>query len=325
MGALFLLWLAGAGIVGLFHGSIIERWQIANPTALWITVVVVLGCLWLPVVLGLLQGAQDFLWLGLMAILQGVGRFGIAALLVFLLHGQAAGIMVAVFAGFVLSFGVGAWQTRALWSGPTEPADRMALVRQVVPLMLGFGATFFLFTADTMFVKGTFPVQAPAYVAAGTLCRALVWLVLPVSAVMFPKLVHSTVRSQKSNLMVVTLGCTAMLAAGGALGLWLVAPWVVPFVFPSDYLANATIILPWYAGAMIPLSLANVLVNDLLARGQYRVVPWMVAVAAVYGVTLSRLHTRLVQVPQALAAFCAVLFVVCAWFAWSKRAKQATA
>ena len=37
---------------------------------------------------------------------------------------------------------------------------------------------------------------------------------------------------------------------------------------------------------MVPLALANVLVNDLLARARFGVVPWMVLLAAAYGFAL---------------------------------------
>ena len=39
-------------------------------------------------------------------------------------------------------------------------------------------------------------------------------------------------------------------------------------------------VLPWYAGAMIPLALANVLVNDLLARLRFNLVPPLLLLAA---------------------------------------------
>ena len=76
--------------------------------------------------------------------------------------------------------------------------------------MLGFGAVQFLFTADTMFVKAYFSGDDAAfYVSAGTLSRALMWLVLPLATVMFPKIVHSVARSEKSNLLGVVLLGTA--------------------------------------------------------------------------------------------------------------------
>ncbi len=90
---------------------------------------------------------------------------------------------------------------------------------------------------------------------------------------------------------------------------------------------DATIaLLPWYAGAMIPLSLAFVLVNDLLARGRFAIVPAMVLVALAYGLTLPYLLNhfprRLETVLQTLGVFNLILFGVCVWFSFkSPRSK----
>ena len=175
------------------------------------------------------------------------------------------------------------------------------------------------FSADTVFVKTWFPDETTYYGAAGTLSRALIWLVGPLVAVMFPKIVHSTAKAEQSDLMPLTLGLTAVLALGAVLGLWVLGPFVVRLVFRPDYVTPTTAILPWYAGAMVPLSLANVLVNSLLARLEFRVVPWLLGLALAYAVALTRFHASLVQVLQTLAVFCALALALSAWFTWRKR------
>jgi hypothetical protein len=157
------------------------------------------------------------------------------------------------------------------------------------------------------------------------LSRALLWLVLPLAAVMFPKIVHASAKAEKSNLFGLVVLGTAVLAAGGALGLWLVGPVVVKIVYKSSYVAATAALLPWYAGAMVPLAMANVMVNDLLARGRFGVVPFMVALAAAYGFTLpwmlNHYPGKLVVVLQTLGAFNLLLFAVCAWFVWGNPSK----
>ncbi len=197
-------------------------------------------------------------------------------------------------------------------------------MRQVVPLLLGFGACQFMFTADTMYAKAYFTGEEIApYVAAGTLSRALLWLVLPLAQVMFPKIVHAAAKSEKTNLFNLVVLGTAVLAICGALGLWLVGPVLVKIVYKSSYVAATTALLPWYAGAMVPLALANVMVNDLLARSRFGVVPFMGALAVAYGFTLpfllNRFPGRLEVLLQTLGAFNLLLFLVCAWFTWGVR------
>ena len=181
--------------------------------------------------------------------------------------------------------------------------------------MLGFAATQFLFSADTSFVNTYFGADRTAtYGAAGTLARALLWLVLPLAAVMFPKIVHSTAKAEPLNLLGLVLAGTAVLVVCGVLGLWLLGPWVVRFVFPPEYLSETLAILPWYAGAMVPLALANVLVNDLLARSRFQIVPFLVLLAMFYGLALTQFHDSLIMVLKTLGVFNVLLLGVCAWF-----------
>ena len=234
---------------------------------------------------------------------------------VLVLGGYAAGMMTGVLLGLMFGVLIAVWQTRSLWLTSTAPFDWRSLFGQMIPPMLGFGAFFFLFTADTMFVKAYFSGdQTGFYFSAGTLSRALMWLVGPLAAVMFPRIVHSTARSEKSNLMVMVLLGTGLLATCGVLGLWVLGPWVVKLVWGANYVEVATQVLPWYAGAMVPLSLANVLLSNLLARSSFRVVPAVVAVAVAYGFALTRFHSTQVAVLQTLGVFSLLFLAVCTWY-----------
>jgi len=184
-------------------------------------------------------------------------------------------------------------------------------------LLLGFGAFQFLFLADTMFVKSYFTGdETDAYVGAGTLSRALMWLVGPLAAVMFPRIVHSAAKSEKSDLMRTVLLGTLILSVGGALGLWLMGPFVVRIIYPAHYAELAIQLLPWYAFAMVPLALANVLLNNLLARGAFRVVPVLVVLVVGYVIALTRFHDSLITVLQVLGGFNLLLFAASAWFTY---------
>ena len=322
-GMVRLAWLGTSGIcvvaaIALFflQGDLVARWQLSNPAALWVTMVAVVASFWLPIFLGLMQGQQNFAWYGWAFMLNGSGRLGAAALFVLVFGAFATGIMNGVAIGLCLAAVVGIWQTRALWMGQAEPFDWRTLLRQIVPLMLGFGAYQFLFAADTIFVRTFLPDQTEYYFAAGTLSRALIWLVGPLTAVMFPKIVHSTARAEKSDLMGLTLLCTAVIAVAAVLGLWILGPWVVRFVYKPAYVSITTSILPWYAVVMVPLSLASVLVNNLLAKSEFRVVPALLALAVAYGVALSFIHSSVIAVLQTLGVFNLLLLAVCAFFTW---------
>jgi O-antigen/teichoic acid export membrane protein len=320
------LWLIGAVVVVIWHRPIIQHWGLTNPSALWLTLaVVLLNSFWLPMLSGILQGRQNFLWLGWSMILNAVGRISIAALAVLLLGGYATGMMVGVVTGYIMAVIVGFWQTRDLCFGPSLPFEWRSLLWEIVPPMVGFAAFQFLFTADTMFVKAIFNDQdAGFYVSAGTLSRALMWLVMPLASVMFPRIVHSVAKAEKSDLMGLVLIGTGVLAVLGALSLCVLGPWVVKLVYKQSYIQVATQLLPWYAGAMVPLAVANVLLNNLLARSTYKIVLPLCALAVCYGLALTQFHATLVTVLKTMGAFNLLLLVICAWFTWGMKPQAQT-
>jgi O-antigen/teichoic acid export membrane protein len=308
----------------IWQQDVLARLQIVNPAALWVTVLVALGCLWFPLFCGLLQGQQNFLWLGWAIILNGAGRLAAVAVIVLLLQGHAAGILTGAFIGILASLGICVWQSRGIWRGRAAAFDWRGLLRQVVPLALGFGACQFVFSADPIFVQSYFDKeQTGPYVAVGTLARALVMFTAPLAAVMFPKIVRSAALKQKSNLMLLTLLVTAGLVGGAALSLSLIGPWLIKFVFQKSFVEAAPL-LPWFAWSMVPLALANVLVNNLLARSQFGVVPWLLAVAVGYGVALTFFHDTFLTVIQTLGLFNLLLLLVAAWFTWRKHPEPAS-
>ena len=239
----------------------------------------------------------------------------------------AAGLLSGTLIGTALAASVGLWRTRDLWTLRPERFEIKSALGQVLPLMVGFGVCQFLFTTDTMFAQAYFEADPMKhYVAAGTLSRALLWLVTPLATVMFPKIVHSHTKSEKSNLLAIVIAGTAVLAIVGAAGLCIVGPIVVRIVFKPEDVADTVALLPWYAGAMIPLALANVLVNDLMARGRFKVVPLMLIIGIGYAFTLPYMLRhypgRMTVVLQTLGVFTTLLFIVCAWFTWGAKSPK---
>jgi O-antigen/teichoic acid export membrane protein len=190
-------------------------------------------------------------------------------------------------------------------------------LRQVIPLLLGFTILQFLFTADTMFAKAYFDGETvAAYGAAGTLSRALMWLVGPLATVMFPRIVHSTAKAEKSDILGMVLAGTAIMAMLGAISLTLLGPWVITMVNGPSYVKATMQLLPWYAFLVVPLSVGNVLLNNLMARGSFRVVPWLCVMIACYAIALTRFNATPVMLLQTLGVFNLVLLTLCAVFTW---------
>ena len=313
-------WAMLCGVVFLLQGTILKFWGVTEPAALWITMPILLLTIWAPVFMGMLQGQQNFFWLGWSMMSNGVGRLAGAAFAVLVLHAGALGMMAGVLAGSVIALAIALWQTRQLWSWRPQAFAWLEVLRQIIPLLFGFIFVQFLFTGDTLFVKHYFSEgETGAYGGAGTLSRALIWLVSPLAAVMFPRIVHSSAKSEKTNIAELVLLGTAVLAICGAAGLAVLGPWFVGLMFGASFVQVAGAVLPWYAAAMVPLALANVLVNNLLARARFAVVPFIFLLAVGYAATMvwvNHVGHSLVAVLQTLGVFNLLLLGVCAWFSW---------
>ena len=442
-----VLWLALGGLALWQQSSILQSYKITHPEALWATIFLGLAALCNPVAAGLLQGRQNFLWLGNMFIINAGGRFLLIALIVLgaasfsasefkdlpglgrklaspadpvsvwlaqtlppatrqalvrhtpedpgaaalretleenfnaliagpclfeparfagvalspktrellesrpegkklerlnrllleeaypgelkrgttfgLGYNHAAGAMTAIVLSMFAAMIVSGWQVRHYVFGPRDPFDWKPWLRQVVPLTLGLGASTFMFTEDMIIVQKYFLKDTGLYGAAGTIGRALVFFVAPMTYVMFPKIVRSAARQENTSVMWQALGVTALMGVGAAGFLTLFPALPLQMVQGSKYLSAAPLV-PWFAWSMLPLTLSNVLLNNLLARGRYQVVPWVVALAAGYFAALNFHHPSFLAVIQTLGLFGTLFLAVCVAFTW-KEARAATA
>jgi O-antigen/teichoic acid export membrane protein len=318
----FCIWLIMAAVAFLGRDYFIAALKISNPIALWLTVFIALLMLWRPILLGLLQGRQNFLWMGWAAIFDGVGRFFIVWVIVGLLHGGAAGALAGALIGLIVSFSTAAWHNRDLRHEPSAPFEARAWLQRVVPLTLGCGAFQFLFSADAIVVQAYLGDngQAAPYGFGGTLARAIVLFTGPLAAVMFPKLVQSAARSQKSNLMNLTLLGTGILGCMAALGLTVVSPLLIKYGSNPDY-KTILPLMPLFAWSMVPLAMANVLLNNLMAHARFKIVPALVILAIGYWVALQYHHSSFKEVIQTLGIFSSIFLAICAVFTWFVKEK----
>jgi O-antigen/teichoic acid export membrane protein len=320
MGGTFCIWLVMAVVAVLDRDQLLSVFKLSTLTSLWLTVGVALMMLWLPIFQGLLQGRQNFLWLGWVAILNGAGRLCLGAAIVFLLHGQAAGLMQGVLLGLVAAVGAGFWQSRDLLRGTAAPFDWRPWLRLVIPFTIGLGAYQFIFSADAIVVQNYLGEggKAAPYIIGGTLARAIVAFTGPLAQVMFPKLVESAARSHKHtyNLLGLTLLGTAVLSGLAAIGLTLVSSLVIKLGSRAEYVSIVPL-MPLFSWAMVPLAVGNVLLNNLLAHSRFKVVPVLAAVAVGYWFALQRYHDSFKMVVETLAVFSTLYLAVCALFTWA--------
>lgn len=323
------IWLVMSVVAVAFHHDILGSLKIGNPAALWATIGIGLAMLWLPIMQGLLQGAQNFLWLGWVQILNGCGRFAAVLLIVGLLGGYAAGAMTAALVGFWFALAVAAWHARGFLLGAGEPIAWRPWLGKVIPLTLGLGACQFMVAADMILVQSFFDRDVTyLYGAAGTIGRALVVFTGPMVAVMFPKIVAGVARAERTDVLAQAIGATVLLGGLASLCCTLLPSLPLRVIYASKpQFWIAAPLVPWFAWCMLPLTLANVLVNNLLARARYEAVPWLILVAGTYGCALMWRATHFPAADQmeafkmivrTIGTFGLSLLAVSAWFTWGK-------
>jgi O-antigen/teichoic acid export membrane protein len=155
--------------------------------------------------------------------------------------------------------------------------------------------------------------------------RALVFFTQPLTLVMFPKLARSVAMGEKSNALGLALGTTLLAGVAAAIACTLF-PWLPLLIVNGKSFLVAAPLVTWFAWCMLPLTLANVLIYALLARGRFAVVPWLVLVAIGYGVALGVVgqhagnladtQAGLRMMIQTLGVFSTLLLGVCAWFSF---------
>jgi O-antigen/teichoic acid export membrane protein len=322
----FCIWLAMAIIAVICRDQWIAALKISNPLALWLTVAAGLVMVWLQLFWGLLQGRQNFLWFGWSTIFNGIGRVVIGGVIVVALHGQAAGLMLGVFAGLLAAFVAAVAQNFDLLKMSGAAFNSLGWLKRVVPLTLGFGVSTFIFSADAVVVQAYWPKGTTAdYIFGGTLCRAIVLFTVPLAAVMFPKLVHSAARSQKSNVMGLTLLGTLGLSALAVIGLSVVSPFIMKMFSKGDYQTMVPL-MPLFAIGMTFLGMGNVLLYNLMAHSRFKSVPLLVALAVGYWFALQHFHDSFKMIIQTFCLFGLAYLALCAFFTWGvDRQKNADA
>jgi O-antigen/teichoic acid export membrane protein len=333
--ATFLVWLAMAVIVIVASGPLLKLLKITNPIALWLTLVLGLSSLWMPILKGLLQGRQNFAGFGWVLIVDGVGRFLMVTVLVVRLHGRAASGMAAAVIGQCGSLFLAAWFTRHIWLRPGSKFAWQPLLRRVFPQILGTGALLTLSYMDVVFVQSVFSEDQPAfYMAGGNIGFALAQFTMPLAVVMFPKITRSIAQAQKTDALRMTLLSTAALGGCAALACSFLPELPLRVLYhrnPAYFLAAP--LVPWFAWSLLIVTLVTVLVNNLLAREQFAIVPWLALIAAAYVTTLFMCRPFLVQmkpfeafrqIVQILGEFSLLTLAVAVWHNWRPGATAET-
>jgi O-antigen/teichoic acid export membrane protein len=346
----FSFWLVIAILALVFAGHISSVLKVNNPAALRITILSVLAVILGPTFKGLLQGLHRFASLGWLLILEGVLRLSTFIALVKWMKEGAAGGLWAVFIAQYIILALAIWLSRDVWGAKSRASFswRKWLILGA-PFTLAMGACFFMtISVDFLFVKILFfddVANVHLYNMAMFAGFAVTQFVGPIAVVMFPTIVRNMALSKKSDALLMTMAVTGGVAALAAVGCTIMAnlplesivasashaPLIGPFIgkLQMKNLFAVAPLIPWYVWALLPLTLANVLIQNLLAQGRFAAAPWLMVVPILFVLTLMAesphlltlpIFTAFIRVIQTLGFFCLLLFSVAAWFTWRKPA-----
>jgi O-antigen/teichoic acid export membrane protein len=283
--AAVVVWLIVVLGVLLMRNQLMASYRMTNAGPLFVGLLIGLPLLWQPVLLGIMQGRQNFMWMGWQMILNAMTRCLAILILVRALGLGISAAIAAVLLGWIVTLLISAWQTWPILNGPREPFQWKVWFPGVIPLTLGLAAVSWMLNADLVFAPKIFGEESGYYAAAAIIGRAIVFLTGPMTQVMFPKIVHAAAREERTGVMFQALGATALLG-GAAAAFCTILPWLpLKIVYDDSYLQVKSLV-GLYAWCVLPLTLSTVLVNNLLAHQHYKCVPALVTVALLYAGTM---------------------------------------
>lgn len=249
-----------------------------------------------PINAAVLQGLQDYVWMGISAGLGGPARFFFCV--AFVLAGFGVN---GVLAGMVLC-------NLALWLLTCLPIRRHLLqgshdgghvhhlsLAHMFPVFLANLAFTTLTQADMILVARYFPAhEAGMYAAAAILGRSVMYVPGAFVQAMFPMVSeHHSLNRDSRHLLFKALGATLALSGFGAALFFLFPDLIIRVFFGVRYLEAAPV-LRYFGLAMLPMAFLMVLMNYSIARGERRF-SYLMALGALLEVALIYFHHESLQ------------------------------
>ena len=268
------------GVLLLVVGIVSSEWlaeffKLTSLEPLMVTLVILVGTFYSPVVVGALLGIQSFAWMSLASFGWSVVRFIVAGLLVFTVSASAVWGLVGQAIGIFLATALG---LKALWSLTSPQESDRPLPRfndheyfgYSFMALSGFGL---LMNADLLLVKHFFsPELAGTYAKAGIIGRTVVFLPMPIASALFPKVVSEGGMSRVDLQALIHAASYSILIIGVCIGGCALFPWVPLFVLfgltdPDPELLGYVRRIVW---AMGPLGFTFLLTNFELAQHRFK-------------------------------------------------------
>ncbi len=306
----------------LFSQPLAEFFKLPDRSALFMVLIILAMTFFTPVISAPLGGIQAFGWGSASGISWGVMRLVVGGALVYFVAASAKWALVGHGVGVIVSVGIA---MAGLWvilrnSLPTDqalPGTHDYLWRTLV-VMACFS---FLMNADILIVKHYFsPDQSGFYARAATIGRMIIFLPMPIAGALFPKTVSDGATSAQHNrLLWKALFYTAIIIIPGAL-VCALFPQLPLGVLYHDWQPDAAMcrLVRCTIWAMIPLSLAFIIMNFELSQNRFRIILPLILCVSGYLIGVALWHNSILQIVAILATVSVMaLLALVWWLPWS--------
>jgi O-antigen/teichoic acid export membrane protein len=293
--ALVALPVAVVGFAGAPH--FMRYFHLDSPLPLWITVLGVIGTLFVPLLAGCLQGLQAFI--SLSAALQGLSfiRLGVGVALVYLVSRTAVSGVAGHVIGVYVATGVGLfalWRLlRGLDDGTMATKGVGLYAIKSLAMLAGFAM---IMNVDVILVRHYLPESAGLFSYGATIGRTIVFLPMPIAFALFPKVVSSGEMTLATRtLLLKGLAMVVALVGAGVVGC-LLFPWLPLKILygkaEPEAMHNVRIMMM----ALAPMSITYILMNFEIAQHRFRCAPWLLVCAAAYLGGVALFHESVNQI-----------------------------
>lgn len=255
-----------------------------------------------PVVAGLLQGMQSFVWMSVGTQLWMVLRLGLGYLLVTFVAASALSAVWSHAVAQLLGLGLALFGLNTLLRGldrAEAPTGVVHYFLQSMLLLAGYGV---LMNSDLMLVRHFHPDEAGYFAQAATIGRSVIFLPMPIAMALFPKVISSGLASADSRRTL----ARALLMALGLIGSAVIMVWLLPWL-PLRILfgvkepsPESLALVRWVCLAMSPLGLTYLLLHFEMAQHRFEAVPWLIACALAYVGGVYLWHDTVLHIVAAL-------------------------
>jgi len=271
---------------------------------------VLAASLLLPIQRGALQGLQNFKALGVNYIFDGFCRLSFGVLLVYLGFG-VSGAVGAIAIAYTFAYLEGFTPLKKYYKKVKTKFNIKKFGKFMFPVSVSLILLTLMYTMDVILVRHYLPeVEAGYYAAIVLFGRMLLFAIIPICTVLFPKVTqrHEEKRPHL-DLLLKTLGLILLVAVPAVIIFFLFSEQIVQILLGTTYISIAPYI-GWFALTMLFFSLVYALAHYFLSLQKTGFIPVLALFTVVEIIAIVLWHSSIMQIIQILLILFSIQFII---------------